>query len=164
MLCINPYNASGDVHWNTESIYLRNTDVAKWTFDIVWGWRGQSWAQLLHHLCTLLLIQGASHLWGKQQFGVKVMQKAQFLGGGRGGTCVHPLFLPCRCPVLLPTLLAAFMAVSTRGLSIPTEAGWTSGATVSWAPLCPRDNLRYIRSSLDSWPPPYGYFPLSSTV
>lgn len=147
-----------------ESTSLRNTDTVKWTFDIVWGWRGQSWAHFLHHLCLLLLIQGASCLWGKQQFGVKVMQKAEFLRGGRKGSCVHPLFLQCRCLVLLLRLLAAFMVVATRGLNIPTQPGWTSGSTVSWAQLCSRDNLRYIWSSLDSWPLPYGYSPLSSTV
>lgn len=164
MLCINPENTSGDVHWNMEGVSLRNTGIAKWTFDILWGWRGQSWAQLLHHLCTLLLIQGASHLWGKQHFGVKVMHKAEFLGGGRGGTCVHPLFLQCRCPVMLLRLLTTFMAVTMRGLSTPTQPGWTSGATVSWVQLCSRDNLKYIWSSFDSWPPPYGYFLLSSKV
>lgn len=92
----------------------------------------------------LLLIQGAPGSWGKQQCGVKVTKKAEFLGGGRGGTCVHPLFLQCRCSVLLLRLLAAFMAVSTRGLSTPSQAGWTLGAAVSWAQLCCRDNLRFI--------------------
>lgn len=147
-----------------ESISLRNTDIAKWAFDIVWGRRGQSWAQLMHDLCMLLLIQGTSCLWGKQQFGVEVTQKAEFLGERRGGTCVHPHFFQRRCPVLLLRSLAAFMAVTMRGLSTPTQAGWTLGATASWALLSSRDNLRYIRSFLDSWPPPYGYSPLSSTV
>lgn len=45
----------------------------------------------------LLLIQGAPGLWGKQQFGVKVTKKAEFLRGGRGGTCVPSVDVLCCC-------------------------------------------------------------------